>query len=116
MSTIHANTARQAITKLSTLPLLAGENVTAAFVIPTVAGAIDLVVQLRGTWQGSRAVTEVLALDGTLRDGQIVAHPLYSVPPEGTQPVKNSANFDFLSAFGSRAGQLSALWREAPHE
>ena len=116
MSTIHANTARQAITKLSTIPLLAGENVTAAFVVPTVAGAIDLVVQLRGTWQGSRAVTEVLALDGTLHDGQVAAHPLYSAPPDGAQPVKNSADFDFLSAFGSRASQLAAIWRETPHD
>ena len=89
---------------------------TAAFVVPTVAGAIDLVVQLRGTWQVSRAVTEVLALDGTLRDGQVVAHPLYSTPPDGVQPAKNPADFDFLSAFGSRASQLAAIWREAPHD
>ena len=38
MCTIHANSAREAITKMCTLPLLAGENVGSRFVVPTVAG------------------------------------------------------------------------------
>jgi pilus assembly protein CpaF len=37
MATLHANTAREAVTKMCTLPLLAGENVTSAFVVATVA-------------------------------------------------------------------------------
>ena len=44
MCTIHANSAREAVTKMCTLPLLAGENVSARFVVPTVAASIDLVV------------------------------------------------------------------------
>lgn len=43
MATIHANSAREAITKICTLPLLAGENITDRFVIPTAANAIDVV-------------------------------------------------------------------------
>ena len=35
MATVHANSAREALDKLSILPLLAGENVTTAFVTPT---------------------------------------------------------------------------------
>src|SRR6476660_4787065 len=46
MCTVHANSAREAVTKMCTLPLLAGENVTDAFVVPTVASCIDLVVQI----------------------------------------------------------------------
>ncbi len=34
------------MTKLCTLPLLAGENVSHAFVVPTVAASIDLVVHI----------------------------------------------------------------------
>jgi pilus assembly protein CpaF len=37
MCSIHANSAREAIAKLCTLPLLAGENVGHHFVVPTVA-------------------------------------------------------------------------------
>ena len=44
MSTIHANSARDSVAKLCTLPLLAGQNVTSAFVNPTVGHCIDVVV------------------------------------------------------------------------
>src|SRR3954453_19435018 len=35
MCAIHANSAREAVTKLCTLPLLAGENVTHSFAYPS---------------------------------------------------------------------------------
>ena len=44
MVSIHANSARQALVKMCTLPLLAGENIGAGFVVPTVASSVDLVV------------------------------------------------------------------------
>ena len=37
MATLHANSAREALVKMCTLPLLAGENISARFVVPTVA-------------------------------------------------------------------------------
>ena len=55
MCTIHANSAREALTKLCTLPLLAGENVSDRFVVPTVASAVDLVVHLDLDAGGRRA-------------------------------------------------------------
>ena len=58
MCSVHANSAREAVVKLCTLPLLAGDNVTDSFVVPTVAACIDLVVQVGvepdGLAQGSR--------------------------------------------------------------
>ncbi len=44
MCSLHANSARDAITKMCTLPLLAGENVGHAFDVPTVASSVDIVV------------------------------------------------------------------------
>jgi pilus assembly protein CpaF len=41
---LHANSAREAVVKMCTLPLLAGENIGTAFVVPTVASSVDLVV------------------------------------------------------------------------
>ena len=64
---VHANSAREAVVKLCTLPLLAGENVTDAFVVPTVASCIDLVVQIGVEPDGSRRVREIVALPGTGR-------------------------------------------------
>jgi len=64
MCTLHANSAREAVTKLCTLPLLAGENVTHAFVVPTVAACIDLVVHVTRTAAGQRRISEIVAIPG----------------------------------------------------
>lgn len=85
MCSVHANSAREAVVKLCTLPLLAGDNVTASFVVPTVAASVDLVVQMQLNADGSRRVREIVALPGrvegtvietadifTTRDGELV--------------------------------------------
>jgi pilus assembly protein CpaF len=71
MASIHANSAREAITKLCTLPLLAGDNVTTKFVVPTVAGCIDLVVHISAETGARRVVREVLAIPGRV-EGDVV--------------------------------------------
>jgi pilus assembly protein CpaF len=71
MCSLHANSAREAVTKLCTLPLLAGENVSHNFVVPTVASSVDLVVHLIKDGQGRRRVTEIVALPGRA-EGDVV--------------------------------------------
>jgi pilus assembly protein CpaF len=71
MCTIHANSAREAVTKLCTLPLLAGDNVTHAFVVPTVASCIDLVVHAATEHDGRRRVREIVAVPGRI-EGDVV--------------------------------------------
>jgi pilus assembly protein CpaF len=71
MCTVHANSAREALTKVCTLPLLAGENVTGGFVVPTVASAIDLVVHLDVAADGRRRTREILAVPGRVENGVV---------------------------------------------
>jgi pilus assembly protein CpaF len=71
MCTVHANSAREAITKMCTLPLLAGENVSSRFVVPTVASCLDLVVHLALDARGRRRVTEIVAVPGRI-EGDVV--------------------------------------------
>ena len=71
MCTIHANSAREAVTKMCTLPLLAGENVSARFVVPTVAASIDLVVHAALERDGRRTVREIAAVPGRV-EGDVV--------------------------------------------
>ena len=71
MCTIHANSARAAVTKMCTLPLLAGENVSARFVVPTVAASIDLVVHAALERDGRRTVREIAAVPGRV-EGDVV--------------------------------------------
>ena len=78
MATIHANSAREAITKMCTLPLLAGENVGSRFVVPTVAGSIDVVVQVALERDGTRRVREIVAVPGRVEDDVIEVADLFT--------------------------------------
>lgn len=78
MCTVHANSAREAITKMCTLPLLAGENVTAHFIVPTVASALDLVVHLDLDRHGRRWVREVVAVTGRVEAGVVETATLFT--------------------------------------
>src|SRR4051812_3691463 len=61
MCTLHANSAREAVVKMCTLPLLAGENIGTSFVVPTVAASVDLVVHVGTDGDGRRRVREIVA-------------------------------------------------------
>lgn len=78
LSTLHANSAREAVTKLATLPLLAGENVSAGFVTPTVAQALDVVVHLEMDRHGKRVVREIVGLSGRVEAAQIETTELFA--------------------------------------
>ena len=77
MASIHASSARQALAKLCALPLLAGENIGASFVVPTVATAVDLVVHARLDADGRRCVDEVLTVTGRVENGNIETEPVF---------------------------------------
>lgn len=70
-ATLHANSAREAVTKLCTLPLLAGNNIAADFVVPTVAGCVDIVVHTATGRDGRRRVREIAALPGRVESGVV---------------------------------------------
>ncbi|MFC7876488.1 CpaF family protein [Isoptericola sp. NPDC057391] len=77
MCTVHANSAREAVTKMCTLPLLAGENVSDRFVVPTVASAIDLVVHLDVAPDGARQVREIVAVTGRVEGDRVETAGLF---------------------------------------
>ncbi len=83
MATVHANSAREAVTKLCTLPLLAGDNVSHAFVVPTVASSVDLVLHLAKDGAGHRRVREVVALPGRTEGDVVEVSTIYRTAPDG---------------------------------
>jgi len=111
MCTIHANSAKDAITKMCTLPLLAGENVSDRFVIPTVASALDIVVHLDLDHQGRRRVREIVGLPGRVEGGVIETCDLFHregddlVRGEGFPPHEDRfkrAGFDLAAILRSK--------------
>ncbi len=77
MATIHANSAREALVKLCTLPLLAGENISARFVVPTVAASVDVVVHVAIEAGGVRRVREIVAVPGRVEADAIETEQIF---------------------------------------
>ncbi|CAN5186907.1 ATPase, T2SS/T4P/T4SS family [soil metagenome] len=77
MASIHSNSARQTLVKMCTLPLLAGENISARFVVPTVAASVDLVVHTAINAQGRRAVQEIASVTGRVENDVIESEQVF---------------------------------------
>jgi pilus assembly protein CpaF len=78
MATIHASSARQALVKACTLPLLAGSNIGAGFVVPTVATCVDVVVHLSLEDDGRRRVREVVRVTGRVESDVIETETVFA--------------------------------------
>jgi len=87
MATIHANSAREALVKLCTLPLLAGENISSKFVVPTVASSVDVVVHLGVDARGVRRVNEVVAVPGRVENDVIETEQVFLRGADGLARV-----------------------------
>ena len=78
MATLHANSASEALRKLQTLPLLAGENITQEFLTPTVARAVDLVVHVGFDAEGKRRILQVSAVNNSYEGSVIEVEPIFT--------------------------------------
>jgi pilus assembly protein CpaF len=64
LSTVHANSPRDAIARLETLVLMAGMDLPLRAVREQVASAVDVVVQISRLRDGTRRVTHVTEVQG----------------------------------------------------
>ena len=87
MCSIHANSARDALAKLCTLPLLAGRNIDSDFVVPTVASSIDIVVHCELERDGKRRVAEIIAPSGQATGSMIEASSIFALKRGGLEPT-----------------------------
>lgn len=85
-ATVHANSAAEALDKLTMLPLLAGRNIDRSFIAPALAAAVDLVVHCVRDASGERRVDEVLAPTGEVVGGRILTRPVYHADPALKDP------------------------------
>lgn len=76
VATIHANSARDALEKLVSYGVLAGENIAIPFLRRTVSAVVNIVVYVKRTADG-RHVHEILAVTGQLDDDVFTVEPLY---------------------------------------
>jgi pilus assembly protein CpaF len=112
MCSIHANGAREAISKLCLLPMLAGSNVSAEFVIPTVASVVDIVVHTALQLDGTRKVQQITSVTGRVEGSNIETGDIFSTQnsqlvPQGIFPGKlenfSARGIDLANLVGARA-------------
>ena len=82
VATLHANSARDALEKLVSYSVLAGQNVAIPFVRRTVAAVVDLVVFLRRSGR-NRAVEEIAYVPGQLSGEVFTLQPLFDTVATG---------------------------------
>lgn len=110
LATLHANSAREALVKMCTLPLLAGENISSRFVVPTVASSVDLVVHLGLDPDGVRRVQEVIAVPGRVEGDAIETAPVFV--RRGGELVRGSGMPPRPESFARHGIDPSELLRE----
>lgn len=79
MSTLHANTARDALHRLETMALMSGVEIPLAALRAQVASAIDVVVQLTRMRDGQRIVTEICEVGTLSLKGRYQVSPIFEL-------------------------------------
>jgi pilus assembly protein CpaF len=82
LTTIHANSARDALTRLENLSSMAGANLPVKAIREQISSAIQLIVQIERLSDGSRrvmAIEEVTGIEGDV----ITTHPVFQFVREG---------------------------------
>jgi pilus assembly protein CpaF len=82
LTTIHANTPRDTISRLETLVLMSGLDLPVRVVREQIASAIDLIVQQTRMSDGTRKVTQITEMQGMEGD-MIVLSDLYKFESSG---------------------------------
>ncbi|HWK53564.1 MAG TPA: CpaF family protein [Hyphomicrobiales bacterium] len=91
MTTVHANSAQDALLRLETLVGLAGVRVAEKTLRQTLCSAIDVVVQLARLPDGRRCVAEILEVVG-LREDTYVTNVLFKLDRVSGDFVRDSLN------------------------
>jgi pilus assembly protein CpaF len=85
MATIHANTPRDAISRLEQMIGMAGLPMTVTSIRSQIAGAIQLIVQLQRQSDGKRKVTSIAEITGL--EGDIIQmQEIFKFARTGTAP------------------------------
>jgi pilus assembly protein CpaF len=96
MTTIHANSPRETLSRLETLVLMAGMDLPLKAIRQQVASAVNLIIQLARLKDGSRkiiSVTEVVGMEGDT----ITMQEIFKFESRGADPATGKIVGDFSS-------------------
>jgi pilus assembly protein CpaF len=82
MTTLHANSPREALSRLETLVLMAGVELPVSAIRRQIAGAVNVLCQLSRLRDGSRKVTSITEID-KMNDDVILTQEIFRWEPRG---------------------------------
>jgi pilus assembly protein CpaF len=85
LTTLHANSPRDALSRLETLVLLAGVEIPVKAIRQQVASAIDVIVQIERLRDGSRRITRVVEVIG-MEEDTVTLQDIFQFRVAGTDP------------------------------
>jgi pilus assembly protein CpaF len=89
LTTVHANTSRDALTRIETMVLMAGMDLPVTFIRQQIVDAIDIIVQQNRMRDGSRRITqisEVVGMEGSVIQLQDIYTFRYNDDPSSKHP------------------------------
>ena len=86
MTTTHANTPREGVTRLETLALMGGLDLPQSAIREQIASSVHLFVQASRLSDGTRRVTSITEVIGLDDDGFISLRPIFEFVRTGTGP------------------------------
>jgi pilus assembly protein CpaF len=87
LSTAHANSPRDLVSRLETMALMSDVELPVSHLREQIAGALDLIVHMSRTSDGNRVVAKISAVEG-LRSSAVLLEDIFAwqrVPPAGFQ-------------------------------
>jgi len=76
LTTVHANSARDALARIETMVLMSGVDLPAAAIRQQVASAVDFILHLERLADGSRRLWQILEVTG-VAEGEVAAEPVF---------------------------------------
>lgn len=76
MGTIHASSARDVVSRLETLVLMAGYEIPLLAIRQQISRAIHLIIQMRRTTEGARQITHISEVTG-VEDGHVTVQDIF---------------------------------------
>jgi pilus assembly protein CpaF len=96
MSTLHANTPRDALARVEAMVMMATNNLPLEAIRRTIVSAIDIIIQISRLHDGSRKVmniSEVIGLEGS----NVIMEEIFRFEPAVSEDT-NKVNGDFITA------------------
>jgi pilus assembly protein CpaF len=106
MTTIHANTPRDAIARLETMVMMAGYDLPIKAIRTQIAGAVDVLIQANRLQGGPRRITSITEVVGMEQD-TIVMQEIYGFKQLGVD--ENSKAFGEFRCTGVRPTFMDRL-------